>query len=120
MNTKYANINRSFSKTVDDAKKYIDENLSKFDLKIDEIARHVYVGYGYLCVVFKKEMGKTINTYISETRINRAKKLIDEGCYSVYGVSARVGYADANYFGKCFKKVYGINPGKYIENISSR
>jgi two-component system response regulator YesN len=29
-----------------------------------------------------------------------------------------VGYADANYFGKCFKKFYGIPPSKYLENIN--
>lgn len=120
MNLKNARVSNFISKTVEDAKKYIDENIGRYDLKIDEIARNVYVGYGYLCTIFKKEMGKTINTYISDTRIIKAKQLIDEGCHSVYAASAKVGYADANYFGKCFKKLYGITPGKYIDNILSK
>jgi two-component system, response regulator YesN len=120
MNSEFANMNIHFSKTVEDAKKYINENFSKFDLKIDEIARQVYIGYARLCFLFKRETGKTINDYITETRINRSKKLIDEGCHSVSAVSARIGYADANYFGKCFKKIYGITPGRYIDNILSR
>lgn len=120
MNSELANINIRFSKTVEDAKKYINENFSKFDLKIDEIARQVYIGYGRLCLLFKRETGKTINDYITEIRINKAKKLIDDGCNSVSAVSARIGYADANYFGKCFKKIYGITPGRYIDNILSR
>lgn len=32
-------------------------------------------------------------------------------------VASRVGYSDANYFGKCFKKRYGILPSKYIEDF---
>ncbi|HHV99803.1 MAG TPA: response regulator [Clostridiaceae bacterium] len=109
-----------FSKVVADAKRYIDENYNKFDLKIDEIAKNVYVGYGHLCALFKKETGKTINTYITETRINKAKQLLDEGYSNISAVSTMVGYADANYFGKCFKKIYGITPGRYIDEIQSK
>jgi two-component system response regulator YesN len=111
---------QSASRTVEQAKDYIDRNLGKYDLKIDEIARHVYVGYGRLCELFKRETGVTINHYMTDARIRRAKKLIDEGCRSVSAVSAQVGYADANYFGKCFKKKYGIAPGNYIDNLLSK
>lgn len=111
---------QGMSKTVEQAKKYIDQNLGRFDLKIDDIARHVYIGYGRLCELFKKETGVTINTYITEARIQRAKKLIDEGHHNVSAVSALVGYADANYFGKCFKKKYRLAPAKYIDNLLSR
>ncbi len=109
-----------YSKIVADAKKYIDENYHKFDLKIDEIAKNVYVGYGHLCALFKKETGKTINTYITETRINKAKELLDNGYKNISAVSTMVGYADPNYFGKCFKKIYGITPGRYIDEIKSQ
>lgn len=120
MKNQDAGTNSHLHKIACEAKKYIDDNISKFDLKVIDVARHVHVAYGYLCVVFKKEMGKTINAYITETRINKAKKMMDEGCRSVSLIAAKVGYTDANYFGKCFKKIYGITPGKYIENISVR
>ena len=78
------------------------------------------MGYGPLCALFKKENGKTINNYITETRINKAKQLLDEGYSNISAVSTMVGYADANYFGKCFKKIYGITPGRYIDEIQSK
>ncbi|WP_214627657.1 response regulator [Paenibacillus agaridevorans] len=109
-----------FSKTVEQALQYIDSHLGDFDLNIMDIARHVYIGYGRLCELFKRETGSTINSYITEARICKAKKLIDEGCHSVAVVASRVGYSDANYFGKRFKKKYGIAPGKYIDNKLSR
>jgi two-component system response regulator YesN len=105
------------SKIVEDARKYINENYARYDLKIDEIARNVFVKYGHLCFLFKRETGKTINEYISELRILKAKELIDSGCHSISMVAAKVGYADANYFSKCFKKFVGITPGKYIESF---
>lgn len=108
--------NKRSTRMVEEAKKYIQDNFSRFDLKIDDIARHIHVKYGHLCFLFKRETGSTINDYITETRVKKAKELIDEGLASVSSVSNKVGYADANYFGKCFKKLYGLTPGRYIEN----
>ena len=106
---------KRMSRIVESAKDYIGQNYSRFDLKIDEIAKHIFVQYGHLCFVFKRETGKTINEYISDFRISKAKELIDGGCLSVSMVAAKVGYADANYFSKCFKKLAGVTPGKYME-----
>lgn len=105
------------SKIVEDAKKYIDGNFARHDLKIDEIAKNVFVKYGHLCFLFKRETGKTINEYISDLRMHKAKELMDNGCQSISMVAAKVGYADANYFSKCFKKLAGITPSKYTENF---
>jgi len=118
VNFTFAISNKKSTKIVDEAKKYIKENLSITDLKIDDIAKKVYVKYGYLCFLFKRDTGVTINNYITDERINSAKELFDKGYTSVELVSNMVGYADSNYFGRCFKKVYGITPTKYIELIN--
>lgn len=106
------------SKIVEEAEKYIHEHYFRFELKIDDIARHVYVKYGHLCFLFKRDTGKTINDYLTDLRITKAKELFDKGVRSVAEVSNKVGYADANYFGKSFKKTFGITPGRYLETIS--
>jgi two-component system response regulator YesN len=43
----------------------------------------------------------------------RAKQLLENGLFSVAEVAAMVGYGDAGYFTKVFKKETGILPGKY-------
>jgi two-component system response regulator YesN len=106
------------SRLIEKVKKYIEENCHDSEMGIDEIAKHLYINYAYLCSVFKRDTGVTINEYLTEFRINRAKKLFDAGNVMVLDVAGRVGYADANYFGKCFKKYYGLAPSKYIESIS--
>lgn len=105
------------SRIVEDTKKYINENYPRYDLKIDEIAKNIFVKYGHLCFLFKRETGKTINEYISDLRICKARELMDNGCHSISMVAAKVGYADANYFSKCFKKMVGVTPVKYIESF---
>lgn len=100
-------------------KEHIRENYHNDDLTVDEISKTLFVNYAHLCSVFKRETGTTINKYLTEYRMNKAKELFDSGNMMVLDVAERVGYADANYFGKCFKKHYGLSPSRYIENISN-
>ena len=111
------NRSSKVSKLIDEVKKYIGDNYTNDDLNIDEIARKLFVNYAHLCFIFKRDTGVTINEYLTELRIKKAKELFDRGNTLVLDVASKVGYADANYFGKCFKKFYGLAPSKYIENI---
>lgn len=106
------------SKIIEEVKSYIEKNYHRDSLGIDEMAMNLFVNYGHLCFVFKRETGITINEYLTEFRIKKAKQLIDEGNRLLLDVANRVGYADPNYFGKCFKKYYGLPPSKYIDSIS--
>ena len=108
--------NSKTSALIEGVKKYIRENYHRDDITIDEIARNLYVNYAHLCFLFKRDTGLTINEYLTEFRMNRAKELFDAGSSLVLDIASRVGYADANYFGKCFKKYFGLAPSKYIEN----
>jgi len=108
------------SKLVEEVKQYISEHYYKEDLNVDEIAKHLFINYAHLCFVFKRDTGTTINEYLTKFRINKAKELFDSGNTLILDVANRVGYADANYFGKCFKKYFGIAPSKYIKNLGYR
>ncbi|NLD49655.1 MAG: response regulator [Clostridiaceae bacterium] len=110
--------NSKASKLIEEVKTYIKENYQNSDLSIDEIAKNLFVNYAHLCFIFRRDTGTTINDYLTEIRINKAKELFDGGNYLIHNVAGRVGYADANYFGKCFKKYYGLAPSKYLKNIS--
>lgn len=105
------------SRLIEEVKKYISRNYQKSELSIDEIARNLFVNYAHLCFIFKRDAGVTINEYLTEFRIRKAKELFDSGNTLILDVASKVGYADASYFGKCFKKYYGLAPSKFIENI---
>ena len=100
---------------VRDIKGFIAEHYGDEDLGIDSLAKNLYVHYSHLCLVFKRETGSTLNEYMTECRMEKAKELFDGGNRSVSDVAIRVGYPDANYFGKLFKKHYGTTPSRYVE-----
>lgn len=67
--------------------------------------------------LFKQMTGKSPVLYIMELRVNRAKKLLGDGSYSVAQISNAVGYKDPYYFSRVFKKVTGISPAEYRKMI---
>jgi two-component system response regulator YesN len=104
-------------KVVEEVKLYIQSHYGNEELRIEDIANSVHMNYNHLCYVFKKETSITINDYLTELRMAKAKELFDQGEKVVQFVAGRVGYADANYFSKCFKKYIGVAPSKYVNNI---
>lgn len=103
------------ARVVDKAKSYIDSNFSKENLDLEGIASNIFINVCYLSNIFKKETGKTVIEYLRECRMEKAKKLMDEGVKNLYNIAERVGYSDPHYFSKCFKKYFGISPSKYME-----
>ncbi len=92
------------------ASHYQDESLS-----IKDISEHVFLSSSYLCTLFKNETGLTLNQYLTDFRIEKAKKLLTDPRYKITEISAKVGYSDGNYFGKTFKKMVGVSPSEYRE-----
>lgn len=50
-------------------------------------------------------------------RIHEARRLLREKNVSVREVSMLVGYYDANYFAKVFKRITGMNPSEYRDSV---
>ena len=66
--------------------------------------------------IFKKEKGCSLSKYLTQTRLEQAKKyLIEYPDKTLIDISESVGYSDVYYFSKNFKKYYGISPSKYME-----
>ena len=99
---------------VESAKQYILQNYGDSSLSEAKIAAHVFVNRSHLCSIFKKSVGTTIVKYITDIRMKKAQELFDKGNCMIQDVSDQVGYADANYFGKTFKKRTGLTPSQYI------
>jgi two-component system response regulator YesN len=96
-------------------KDFISKNYMNDSLSVKSISEHVFISSSYICTMFKTETGKTLNQYITEYRIEKAKQLLTNPRYRITDISAKVGYSDGNYFGKTFKKNVGISPSEYRE-----
>ena len=62
---------------------------------------------------FKAATGIPLIDYLQNLRIEEAKRLLESGGSAVDEVSAEVGYADASFFRRLFKRVTGLRPTEY-------
>lgn len=96
-------------------KEYISENYSNSSLSVRDIGEHVQLSVSYVCTYFKNETGVTLNQYLTEFRMEKAKELLSDPRNKVSEISEKVGYNDGNYFSKSFRKFTGISPTEYRE-----
>ena len=91
---------------------YIDANLAS-SLTVDVLCTHLFVSRGYLYKSFHAVFGKTVNGYISERRIQKAKELLRESDASALCIAEAVGFENYTYFTKLFKKRTGLSPKEF-------
>jgi two-component system response regulator YesN len=82
---------------------------------VQTVAHSIFLNHQYLCSFYKKATGKTVNDYITEVRMEKAKELLLDKKNKIYDVTARIGLTDSNYFSTLFKKYTGYTPSEYRE-----
>lgn len=98
-------------------KEFISNHYNNETLSVKDISESVYLSSSYVCTLFKNETGKTLNQYLTEYRMEKAKNLLKDSRYKITDISSKVGYSDGNYFGKTFKKLVGLSPSEYREHF---
>ena len=83
------------------------------DICLDRIAEELQVTPNYFSRLFKKETGINFKDYLTDTRINSARKLLQSSQARVYEISDMVGYNDHRYFSEVFKKTTGMSPKEF-------
>ena len=96
---------------------YIREHLGDKDLSLTRLAEVVYLTPAYLSSMFSKNMNGTVGQYITDCRMEKAKELLKNPQYRLYEVAEIVGYEDAKYFSKAFKKNTGTTPKEYRDSL---
>jgi AraC family transcriptional regulator len=94
------------------ALEYIDANLGS-RLRIDELAKHVGFSTSYFSRAFKVSRGFSPGAYISMTRVNRAKCMIDTTRESLCHIAVDCGFADQAHFSRTFRRWVGISPATW-------
>lgn len=97
---------------------YLRRNYQR-EVTLEEIARAVHFSPYYLSHAFKSAVGCTIIEYLTGLRVERAKALLQDPCYTVSEVVQEIGYSEPSYFTKVFKRREGLTPTQYRRKISS-
>ncbi|MCP1108977.1 response regulator [Ohessyouella blattaphilus] len=96
---------------------YVAQHYSDDTLSIKDVGEHVSLSISYVCTYFKNQTGETLNQYITNYRMERAKELLRDPRNQISKISEQVGYSNGNYFSKSFKKYTGMTPSGYRENV---
>ncbi len=104
---------KSHDKTVIKAVKYIREQISS-KISIDDICRNIGTNQSTLNFKFRREFGISVGQYITNERLNIAKRLLVSTTYSITEIASRCGFENVYYFSNTFKKHVGCSPKKYL------
>lgn len=104
--------NIRLSKVGEIISQYIHENYM-YDISMQELARTMNYSEPYFCKLFKQCFNKNFTSYLTEYRVNEAKKMLEQPTVNVKEIGKAVGYADSNYFAKVFKRMTGQSPTEY-------
>lgn len=94
---------------------YIDQNYDQ-QIALSDIAKQVHLSVSRLAHLFKEQMGITLIDYLTNVRIENAKRLLlttDDSCTTI---CYQVGYNNQSYFTRTFKDIVGMTPGQFRQS----
>jgi len=95
------------------AKLYIENNYDK-EINLELISREAAFSKFHFLRLFRKSFGLTPNQFLTEVRLENAKKLFTQGV-SVQDVCWQVGFDSLSSFSNLFKRKFGTSPTSYVQ-----
>jgi AraC family transcriptional regulator, transcriptional activator for feuABC-ybbA operon len=100
-------------------KAYMEQHYHE-PLTIGQLAQMANISPKYFVDLFKKTFGRSAMDYLTDLRINRAKRYLSESGERLRDIALKVGYNDEFYFSRKFKKEVGVSPSAFVRNPRQR
>jgi two-component system, response regulator YesN len=119
--TNYIQVTKNWGNTlkVKLALEFINAHFADPNITLQDVADHVNMSAAYFSRQFKEECGKSFIHYLTELRMEEAKKLLVDIRLKTYEIAEMVGYNDYPHFTKTFKKYHKLSPKEYRNLLSS-
>jgi two-component system, response regulator YesN len=105
--------------TIHQIKQYIMKH-SHEDISLEALGKKVGLSPIYISKMFKEKLGINYIDFLTECRIEKAKKLMADPDKSLKEITFEVGYHEPNYFSKVFKKMVALSPTEYRNTVLGR
>ena len=99
-------------RTINGLTRYLQEHLAE-EVSLSVLAEQFHLNPQYISQLFKNEIGVGFLTYLTNIRMEKAKKLLLSTSLSIAEVAEQSGYGDYRVFTKVFKKTEGSTPSQY-------
>jgi AraC family transcriptional regulator len=100
---------RARRRYVEDAKIILQERFRE-KLRLDDVARSLYVSTFHLCRLFKEETGLPIHQYLNRLRLREALKPVLAGHADLGALAQELGFSSHSHFTAAFRKEFGMSP----------
>ena len=87
------------------------------NLTLSQISTVTGFSPNYFCNIFKACTGKSVSAYLTDLRIQQAKRLLTTTSKSINLIAEDVGYESSSYFIKIFKTHMHQSPYQYLKSI---
>lgn len=102
-------------KLIENAIKYVEANISRSDLSVEELSHELGMSRVHLYKKLLQITGKTPIEFIRIIRLKRAAQLLRESQQNVSEIAYQLGFNNPKYFSKYFKDEFGVLPSVYQE-----
>lgn len=105
-------LHTNCSDLVRGAARSINGNLYQ-KITVQQLAQELHVSSSHLSHQFKRETGITLTDYIAQQKIGEAIRLMQTTDLPLAQIAYQLSFSSQSYFHTTFKRITGINPGKY-------
>ena len=95
------------------AKHFIEENYADPNTTLTTVAEAVCLSPNHFSTIFSQECKTTFIEYLTNVRLENAKRLMRETDMKGYDIAYECGFSDPHYFSYIFKKNTGLSPREY-------
>ncbi|MBI1905009.1 MAG: GlxA family transcriptional regulator [Rhodocyclales bacterium] len=81
-------------------------------LSIDDLARHAQVSRRRIDRLFQRYLNTTPSRYYLETRLTRARRLLQQTNEPITSVAIACGFTSAPHFSRCYREFFGVSPSQ--------
>ena len=114
------NITSLDEKLINKAIQYVENNLSRSDLSVEELSGELGMSRVHLYKKLLSITGKTPIEFIRILRLKRAAQMLRESQLSIAEVTYQTGFNNLNLFRKYFKTEFGMLPSEYQAKYSEK
>lgn len=82
-------------------------------IKLEDVAEIVNLNPAYFSTLFVRKTGQSFTEYVTLFKIKKACELLTNSDMNINEIAGSLGFPDARYFSKLFRKKMGLKPTEY-------
>lgn len=106
---KFSILDQKFIVKINDI---IEKHISDENFSIEEFGKEIGMSRSQFHRKLKALVGKSASLYLRSVRLNKAKKMLEEGRGNISEISYETGFSSPSYFTYCFKEEFGYPPSE--------